>query len=74
MESIRIHSVIPETGAATVSFTRAAELLNIPRSTAYELKRQGRFPVPVLRVSERKWVVAVARIEEFLSGKGEVAS
>jgi hypothetical protein len=40
----------------------AAEILGIPRSTAYALAARGEFPVPVIKVSRRRWIVPTAHI------------
>lgn len=51
-------------GAATDLVT-AGSILGIGRTTAYELARTGRFPVPVLRVG-RRYRVPVAPILSLL--------
>lgn len=66
-------NVIPDTGPATVSLHRAAEILGIGQSTAYELARRGEFPVPVLMIGRSKRV-ALVQLERYLNGTLEVAS
>lgn len=66
-------SVIPETGAATVTLERAAEILGIGRSTAFELVRRGEFPVRVVEIGRRR-MVPLVHIERFLLGDDEVPS
>lgn len=60
--------VIPETGAAVVTIERAAELLGVGRTTAYDLIRRNEFPLPVLEIGRRR-VVAKVHIERFLLGE-----
>ena len=50
----------------TVSVEVAAQVLGIPRSTAYALIRRGEFPVPVIKVSARRWIVPTAYLLEVL--------
>ncbi|MBS2966561.1 helix-turn-helix domain-containing protein [Actinocrinis puniceicyclus] len=42
--------VRPESLPPTLDIVTAGRLLGIGRTTAYQLARHGRFPVPVLRV------------------------
>lgn len=63
-------SVIPETGAATLTLDEAARVLGIGRSTAYELVQRGEFPVRVLKVGKRR-VVPKVLLERFLLGEGD---
>ena len=50
---------------ATLSLPEAALILGIHRSTAWDLHKQGRFPVPVLRIGNRLRVTK-ASLERFL--------
>ena len=55
---------------ATLSVAKAAELLGVGKSAAYEAVRQGR--IPAIRVSERRIVVPTAPLLKMLgSGPGE---
>jgi hypothetical protein len=45
-----------------VSVEVAAEVLGIPRSTAYALAARGEFPVPVVKVNARRWIVPTAHL------------
>lgn len=60
--------LIPASGSATVSVDRAAEILGISRSTAYELIRRDEFPVPVIRLGKRR-VVSIVMLERLLAGE-----
>ena len=52
----------------TMSVDQAARELGIGRSLAFELARNGRFPVPVLRLGHRL-VVPIEPLERLLSGR-----
>lgn len=58
---------------ATYSLAEAGAILGISKTTAYELYRNGRFPVPVLTVGTRKKVSRRA-LEAFIDGPQEQAS
>lgn len=53
------------TCCATVSLAEAARVLGVHRSTAWELFKQGEFPLPVLRIGHRLRVTKV-HLERFL--------
>lgn len=63
-----VSEVIPETGAAVYTIERAAEILGLGRTTAYDLIQRGEFPVPTLQIGRRK-VVAKVHLERFLLGE-----
>lgn len=52
-EEVTNEVFIDTSACATVSLADAAVVLGIHRSTAWELYRQGRFPIPVLRLGNR---------------------
>jgi len=59
----------------TYSIEETAALLGINRSTAYELARYDRLPVPTIRLG-RRMVVAKGALDRLLSGgatNGEAA-
>jgi excisionase family DNA binding protein len=56
----------------TVTIEEAAKLLGIGRNTAYELARQDRLPVPVIRLG-RRIVVPRAALERLLAEAGRPA-
>lgn len=60
--------VIPDTGAAVVTVERAAEILDIGRTTAYELIHRGEFPVPTVKIGKQHKVPLV-HLERFLRGE-----
>jgi len=49
----------------TMTVEEAAEALGISRATAYTLAKQGRFPV--IRISDRRWIVPKRAIDELLA-------
>lgn len=50
----------------------AASVLGLGRSTAYAMAARGDFPVRVIRLSARRYVVPVAEIKQLLGlGGGE---
>lgn len=49
-----------------VDITTAARALTISRSCAYELIREGAFPVPVLKVSARNLRVKASDLRAYL--------
>jgi excisionase family DNA binding protein len=57
----------------TVSVEAAASRLGIGRSLAYELARQGKFPVPVVRVG-RRILVPTRPLDRLLGGAEVPAS
>lgn len=52
-------------GARAISLMQAAAELDISRSVAYELARQGRFPVRVLKIGGQ-YRVPVAALRRYL--------
>lgn len=55
------------TQCATVSLTEAALVLGIHRSTAWELWKRGKFPVPVLQIG-RRLRVAKLHLARYVTG------
>jgi len=49
----------------TLTVEEAAEALGISRATAYTLAQQGR--LPVIRISDRRWIVPKRAIEQLLA-------
>jgi len=49
-----------------VSVEIAASVIGIPRSTAYAAIKAGAFPVPVIQVNARRWVVPTAHLVKLL--------
>ena len=49
-----------------VSVEVAAQVLGLPRSTAYAAIKAGAFPVPVIQVTARRWVVPTAHLISLL--------
>ncbi len=56
----------------TYTVEEAGELLGISRGTAYALAREGR--LPVIRISDRRWVVPKAQLERLLNGATDGSS
>lgn len=54
----------------TMSIDEAAKVLGIGRTTAYELSKQGRFPVRILRLG-RKIRVSRTELDRYLAGTTE---
>jgi hypothetical protein len=50
----------------TTTVEVAAEVLGISRGAAYDTIRRGTFPVPVLKLSQRRWVVPTAPLLRVL--------
>jgi hypothetical protein len=46
----------------TTTVEVAAEVLGTSRGAAYDAIRRGTFPVPVLKLSRRRWVVPTAHL------------
>jgi len=46
-----------------------AQMLDWPKSLAYEALEQGKFPFPVIRLGPKKWVVPKKPVDAFLSGE-----
>jgi hypothetical protein len=44
----------------------AAEILGVPRSSVYPAIHAGIFPVPVIRVTARRWIVPTQALLEVL--------
>jgi len=55
---------------ATVGLPEAARIIGISRSTAWELHKQGRFPVPVFSVGN-KLLVSKVHLRQFLDSGGQ---
>lgn len=51
---------------ALVSIGEAEDALGISRTTRYEMVREGRFPLPVLRVGDR-YRVSRKALEDFIA-------
>lgn len=49
----------------------AGQILGLNRTTAYNAARQDRFPVPVLKVNQKRWVVPVPPLLRVLGVDGE---
>jgi Helix-turn-helix domain len=54
------------TECATLSLVDAAKVLGIHRSTAWDLHKRGKFPIPILEVGHRLRVSRV-HLEHFLA-------
>ncbi len=52
----------------TVSITEAAAQLGCSRGLAYQLCKEDRFPVKVLRLGNKRMVIPRKALEELLSG------
>lgn len=50
----------------TLNVVEAASRIEIKRNKAYEMIRQGTFPLPIIRVGKR-CVVPAAAVEEYLA-------
>ena len=50
----------------TTTVEVAAEVLGIGRAAAYDSIHRGTFPVPVLKLSRRRWVVPTAPLLRVL--------
>ena len=53
--------------ALTMTIPEVAKALSISRGLAYDLARQDRLPVKVIRLGERRMVVSRAALEEVLA-------
>lgn len=53
----------------TMSINQAAEALGISRATAYMLANTGR--LPVIRISDRRFIVPRKALEELLASVGK---
>jgi hypothetical protein len=54
--------------AATTSIEDAGRRLGISRSLSYQLARENRFPVPVIRAG-RRLLIPTAALERLLNGE-----
>jgi len=54
-----------------MTLAEAAKELRISRGQAYQLAREGRFPVPIIRIGERRLIVSRRAIEELFKNKTE---
>jgi excisionase family DNA binding protein len=52
--------------AETISVEKAARRLGIGRSLAFQLVREGKFPVPVIRAGRRRILVPTRAIDKLL--------
>ena len=52
----------------TVSIEAASRALGISRGLGYDLAARGEFPVPVIRLGQRRMVVAKTALERLLEG------
>ena len=59
---------IPDSGPDWLPLPVVAEQLGIHRVTAWRMAREGRFPLPTLKVG-RKTVVSKAVYERYLKGE-----
>ena len=53
----------------TLTVPEAARILGISRNLAYELAKQDRLPVKVLRLGDKRMVVSRQALEDLLSGR-----
>ena len=53
----------------TMTIPEVAKALGISRGLAYELAKRDELPVKVLRLGEKRMVVARRALEDILSGK-----
>jgi len=53
-----------KTERMTMTIEEAGEALGISRATAYTLAKQGR--LPVIKISDRRWIVPKRAIESLL--------
>lgn len=53
----------------TMTIPEVARALGISRGLAYELARRNELPVNVIRLGEKRMVVARRALEDMLSGK-----
>jgi len=53
----------------TMTIPEVARALRISRGLAYELARRNELPVRVLKLGEKRMVVARKALEDLLSGK-----
>lgn len=60
-----------ETRRLTLTVEEAAKTLGISRGTAYQLAREGR--LPVVRAGERRLLVPIKGLNDFLEGKWQPA-
>ena len=60
------------TECLTITLEAAAEVLGISRGTAYTLAKQGR--LPVIRISDRRWIVPKRALEALLASVEEKSS
>ena len=56
----------------TVNIEEAARRLGVGRGSAYAAAREGRFPVPVIKIG-RRMLVSRAALEELLAGSREAS-
>ncbi len=58
----------------TTDVGTAGEILGMGRTSAYDLARRGDFPVPVIKVTRRRWVVPTATLLRLLGYEPEPMS
>jgi hypothetical protein len=56
---------------ATTDIETAAAILGIGRTLAFQLARTDRFPVPVLRIGDRRMRISVAELLRYLGDPPE---
>ena len=61
-----------ETKRLTLNLPELAKKLGISRGSCYSLAQQGKLPVPVIKLGDRRMVVSRRSVEELL-GKKTVA-
>ena len=61
--------VTEQTERLTLTIEEAARVLGISRSTAYMLANAGR--IPVIRISERRFIVPKVALERMLQSAGK---
>ncbi len=55
----------------TMNIPEVAKALGISRGTCYSLARQGKLPVPVIKLGERRMVVSRCAVERLLSSNNK---
>ncbi len=72
MVAFRAISILSDPKCQTVSVEEAAARLGISRGTAYEMRRAGIFPVPVITigVKQKQYRIPVGALNELLVADG----
>lgn len=55
----------------TLNLPELAKILGISKGNCYSLAQQGRLPVPIIKLGERRMVVSRRCVEALLSGNGQ---